>query len=149
MPQLLQKLGEAARALEEVHSAWSAAVPIACGLFNGLIFRAMPITPLLRVLAVLLLIVFSAYAILWALSRSRGVAPADRSENSKLRHRSVALFVFGTVLLVGYFPFVTYFNGASLTNQVIESIIDAAQAVLFAIPWALWTAAVVLIAPRK
>jgi hypothetical protein len=148
MPQLLQKLGAAARTLEEIHSAWSA-VPIACGVLNGLVFRAIPITPLLRVLAVLLLIVFCAFAVLWALSRSRGVAPADAVGNSKLRHLSIALLIFGTVFLVGYFPFVTHFNEAPLTNQVIDSIIDAAQAVLFAIPWALWTGAFVLIAPRK
>ncbi len=124
------------------------AIPTICGVLNNLVFPVIPITPLLRGLAVLILLVSCTLAVLWALSFSNDV-PKDVTGNAKLRKYSLVISGFGVALVIAYFAFATYFNQHDVQNIVLNRVVDGVQAILFASPWTLWSAACVLMVPRK
>jgi hypothetical protein len=135
------------KTLKDVRAVYGA-IPTACGVLNNLVFPVIPITPLLRGLAVLILLVSCTLAVLWALSFSNDV-PKDPVGNTRLRKYSLVISVFGVALLIGYFAFATYFNQHDVQNLVLNGVVDAVQATLFASPWTLWSASLVLMVPRK
>jgi hypothetical protein len=141
---MLKRIIDALKTIQAVQGV----VPFVCGIFNNFLTQAIPITPLLRGLALLILIVFCTYAILLALSFSNDT-PIDPTGNAKLRRRSCAAFICGLILLFGYFAFVAYANERRLQSPVLDQVVDVAQAVLFVLPWAFWSYACVLAGPRE
>ena len=134
-------------ALKDIRSVYGA-FPVVLGALNNYVFPVIPITPLLRPKATLLVAVFGAIAVLWALSYSSDV-PKDASGNAKLRKSGIGLVMVGLIWLFVYIVFSSYFEEHNPQTPVWNHVVDLAQAALFAFPWALWSASFVLVAPRK
>lgn len=135
------------QALKDIRSVYGA-IPVVAAALNNYVFQAIPITTLLRPLATLLVVVFGIFAFLAGLSYSNDVAK-DPSGNAKLRKFGIGLAIFGLIFLFGYVAFSSYFNEHNPQTQVWNSIVDLAQSTFYAFPWALWSASIVLMAPRK
>lgn len=123
-------------------------IAVALGVVNNLVFPVIPISPLLRGLATLFLLIFCFLAILWAHSFSKDL-PVGPAGNSRLRKWGLWAFVLGLLLMVGYFASAEYFHLHDVQEEVLNRVVDVGQALLFALPWMFWSAAGVLLAPRS
>lgn len=132
---------------KNVRTLWGAASPI-LGLLNNFVLAAVPINPLLRPLASLILLVLCVGAIGLALSWLKDV-PQTSDGNSKLRRTSIVHLVLGCVFLGVYFGFLGYASQHGTESQTVNYALDVVQAVLFAIPFMFWSAFLVLVIPRK
>jgi hypothetical protein len=135
------------KALKDIRSVYGA-FPVVLAALNNYVFPVMPITPLLRPKATLLVVVFGTFASLEALSYSSDV-PKDPSGNARLRKSGIGLVILGLIYLFVYVVFSSYFEEHNPQTPVLNHVVDLAQAALFAFPWALWSASLVLVAPRK
>ena len=125
-----------------------AALPATVGILVNLVLPAIPITPLLLPLVVLMLLAFCVFAFFWARSFSSDVEQGAVG-NARLRNYAIGAFITGVVSVAGYIAFATYFNERNPQSLVLNRVVDVAQAALYALPWAFWSAAWVLIGSRK
>lgn len=132
---------------KDVRGAWGAVSPV-LGLIDALVVEAVPITPLLRPLVTLLLLVFCTISIGVALSYSNDV-PKDPTGNTRLRWLAALYSLLGLVFLAIYSGFIAYTGQHGTESQTLSSVLDILQAMLFVAPFAFWSAALVLVIPRK
>ena len=120
-------------------------VALALGVLDCCIFPIVPISPLLRGAAAIFTIIFGLIAINYARSYSDDLLPNPRRK-AKLRRCSLILTACGIAVIVIYY----WFLGFTQQHPVRESIalfyvLDASQAILYALPWAIWSGAFVML----